>query len=356
MNDPMFSIYGSFSKLAYTPWTAIEEFIDNSLSSWMTEGQSDTHLEVDINWEQPFGSGHGEGHITITDNAFGISEQAMDRAFKFAVPPTDNSKLARFGLGMKTAACWLGNKWTVETTTYGETLMRTIRWDNEISKPHTSSGLNLQETVLDFQETGISAREHFTRIMITELNLSPLHGRTIAKIKVEIAKVFRKYIKTGDLIIRWNGEVLEDTSPGVLEAPAFNDQSKDPESVRWETEFDIDLKNGQILKGYAYLFEKLDRQHTGLNFFWHDRLIKGNIEPYHRPQSIFGPPNSFRTGRLYIELVMDDIDIAIGKTNFDYRRLNIDEETLIDLIKEALNYSDLPISILKQAELFRGKQ
>ncbi len=347
MNDPMFSIYGSF--LAYTPWTALEEFIDNSLSSWMTKGDSDSHLEVDINWEQPYGSGHGEGRITITDNAFGISDQAMARAFEIAVPPPDNSKLARFGLGMKTAACWLGKKWTVETTTYGETVMRTIRWDSE------NIGLD-NSTVLDIQETGIPREEHFTRIIISELNLSALHGRTIAKIKVEIAKVFRKYIETGDVTIRWNGEVLRDTSPGVLEAPAFNEKSKDPESVRWETEFEINLYNGQALKGYACLFERLDRQHTGLNYFWHHRLIKGNVEPSFRPQSLFGSSNSFRSGRLYIELNMDDFDVPIGKTFIDFRKMNLDEETLHDLIKEALSKSDLPISILKQAENFRGKQ
>jgi hypothetical protein len=40
----------------------------------------------------------------------------------------------------------------------------------------------------------------------------------------------------------------------------------------------------------------------------------------------------------------------------DFRKMNLDEETLHDLIKEALSKSDLPISILKQAENFRGKQ
>jgi hypothetical protein len=340
-------VYGLFSNFDYTPWQALGEFVDNSVSSWMSDSHGDWQLEVDIDWDPNFGSGPGSGKITITDNALGISERDMDRAFELAIPPDDKTRLNKFGVGMKAAACWFGEKWTVETSAVGEPVTRTVHWDTaEIVK---NDLLNLK-----FVETRAGQDRHFTRITITDLSHAPNHARTVTKIKIHLAKLFRKYIETGGVIIRWNGEVLRDTSPGVLEAPAFNDKSKDPENVRWETNFEIELGDGRALEGYACLFEKFERQHTGLNYFWRNRLIQGNVEPFHRPQSLFGATSSFRYGRLYIELIADDLEVTTDKTAINFGSSRVDEETLHEKIKEVLKQSGLPVSIIQQGENYRA--
>src|SRR5207245_1485734 len=71
----------------------------------------------------------GSGRIVIRDNAAGIDTTNYQRAFRTADPPPDTKGLAQFGVGMKSAACWFAQKWTVRTTALGEEIERSIEFD-----------------------------------------------------------------------------------------------------------------------------------------------------------------------------------------------------------------------------------
>ena len=69
----------------------------------------------------------------------------------------------RYGLGMKTAACWLGNRWTVRTKKLGETTELLV----EIDVATIAAG----ETDLPTRELGDQdADQHYTILEITDLN------------------------------------------------------------------------------------------------------------------------------------------------------------------------------------------
>ena len=346
-------IWGMLRNLESNPWKQLGEFIDNSLSSWMSDEDDDWPLQIDIIFEPDFGKGPKKGRLIIKDNALGISEKNMERAFEIGNPPTDLDNprnMGQFGVGMKVAACWFGDTWKVETTAIDEPLLKTVKW-------------NLDE-VIDGKLSELpvltkSARpdEHFTKITITDLNHSPDNHSTIGKIKRFIPKMFRKYLETGNVTITWNGEVLTDQTEAVLSAPWYKDIENEvdgPKIITWETDFDLKLGSGLKLHTYACLYQKFDKQHTGLNLFWKNRLIQGNIDPFHRPARLFGQGNSFRTGRLYIEVLCDNLKITNNHAAIDWGMSKVSEAEFLEALYVQLRDQKFPI--LQQAENYRNPE
>jgi len=346
-------IWEMLKNLESTPWKQLGEFIDNSLSSWMSDEENDCPVQIDITFDPEYGNGDKKGRLIIRDNALGISDEMMQRAFDLGNIPENliNPKnLNQFGVGMKVAACWFGDKWTVETSALGEPVKKTVQWD---LKKVVAGKL----TELPVKAIPAKASEHFTVITITDLNHSPEHQSTIAKIKTFIPKMFRKFIEDGRVTITWEGEVLTDKTPSVLTAPWYQDVEKEinnPVQICWETSFDLNLQKGQKITGYACLFEKFDRQHTGLNYFWRKRLIQGNIEPFYRPSVLFGAGNSFRTGRLYIELYCDEMNVTNNKGAIDWSLSRVKEDDLIAALIDQLKLKEL--RLLQQGENYRNPQ
>ena len=67
--------------------------------------------------------------ITIKDNAAGIGLDSYYRAFEPANIPIDNTGLHEYGMGMKTAAIWLSDIWTVNTKAIDENEERFVEFD-----------------------------------------------------------------------------------------------------------------------------------------------------------------------------------------------------------------------------------
>ena len=117
--------------LNYKAWFAIAEFIDNALQSYLANkarledlhgGEFQLCVNVQIDRSEP-------GRILISDNAAGISLDDFPRAFRAAQVPNDRTGLSEFGMGMKSAACWFAQKWSVRTKAIGEYVERTIAFD-----------------------------------------------------------------------------------------------------------------------------------------------------------------------------------------------------------------------------------
>lgn len=112
----------SYRRLAYTPWHAMAEFVDNSSQAYFNHRQvldesyqkNGEKLEVSIAYDAD------RGILTIADNSIGMDITELGRALQVGVPPENSNGRSRYGMGMKTAACWIGNFWTVETKKLGD--------------------------------------------------------------------------------------------------------------------------------------------------------------------------------------------------------------------------------------------
>src|SRR5687768_10554567 len=107
----------AYSRLSYTMWYALAEFIDNSTQSRLNyDSIIDGVLEEE---KQPLivsiTHNRTKKEITIEDNSIGMTKDKLTEALKIANPTKDSRGRSQYGMGMKTAACWIGGKWTVTT-------------------------------------------------------------------------------------------------------------------------------------------------------------------------------------------------------------------------------------------------
>lgn len=123
----------SYKRLAYTAWHAFAEFVDNSTQSFFDNRAAleaaydveDDLLTVSIVLDRD------SDLIRIADNAMGMSYAELERALHVGMPPENPTGRSRYGMGMKTAACWFGDRWTVTTKKLGETVEHRVVVDVE---------------------------------------------------------------------------------------------------------------------------------------------------------------------------------------------------------------------------------
>lgn len=119
---PEVQVLSLLKHIDYEAWYALAEFVDNALASYLkfeqqikaVEGNA-FKLTVSIEFNEQ------ESKITIRDNAAGIHHNDFSRAFRAAEVPPDSTGLSEFGVGMKSAACWFADEWSVTTKALGET-------------------------------------------------------------------------------------------------------------------------------------------------------------------------------------------------------------------------------------------
>lgn len=334
--------------LNYKAWFAMAEFIDNALQSSISNGDhlkalhgGEFQLKVDIKIDIS-----GPGQIVITDNAAGISEVDFPRAFRAAQVPTDRSGLSEFGMGMKSAACWFAETWSVRTKAVGESVERAIYFDIR----------NIVENKIESLNTEVREVEpssHYTVVSLRGLHHMP-HGRTVGKIRDHLASIYRVFLRDGRLALHLNGIPLRYLSPNILKAVAYTSpgvqaQGNDVEFVEWRKPIDLDFGDGQRIKGFAALREVGSTPLAGFALFRRDRLIEGSFDESYRPSYVFKQTNSYPYQRLFGELHVEGFEVSHTKDGFRWEEF---EDIFLEHLKEEIEKN--PLDLLAQAENYRA--
>lgn len=332
------SVLSVLRHLNYKPWFALAEFVDNAVQSSHQTGvnqRPDARLKVSIEIETA-----APGRITIRDNAGGISQADFPRAFRPAVIPPDCSGLSEFGMGMKSAACWFAPKWRVRTKAIGESVERTVRFDvAQIVRDE------LEE--LRIEEAPAAREAHFTEVILEELHHVPV-GRTLAKIREHLTDIYRVFIRSGELELRFNGETLAYAEPTVLVAPYARDPSGHIRT--WRKDIHFEFGGGLAVTGFAALRDPGNFARSGFALFRRGRLIQGSGDEGYRPPLIFGASSgSFRHLRLFGELHLEGFEVSHTKDGF---RWDENEEPFLELLREHLDSDELPL--LRQCDQYRA--
>ena len=194
----------SYKRLSYTPWHAIAELVDNATQSYFNN--QDTLDEAFLSAGDCLTIGvvyepEGDGLLRVSDNAMGMSYEELTHALKVGFPPENTSGRSKYGMGMKTASCWIGNSWTIRTKRLGETTEHRVTVDVE----KIASGEN---DLAYLAVTGRPNDQHYTVIEITDHN-QVFRGRTIGKIKDFLRSMYRQDLRRGRATIEWQGSPLE---------------------------------------------------------------------------------------------------------------------------------------------------
>lgn len=356
---PEVNILSVLRHLNYKPWYAIAEFIDNAIQSSIvnkekiaTNDNKEFKLIVNISLDSTI-----PGKLTISDNAAGISTNDFPRAFRTAQLPNDRTGLSEFGMGMKSAACWFAEYWSVRTKALGEKVERTISFDVKTIVENNVDSLNTQTNIVD-------VNAHYTVISLRRLHHIP-QGRTIGKIKEHLSSIYRVFLESKQVEIYFNNEPLYYKTPNILNALRFTApgvvDNNCHEAVEWRKNISFDLGDGLFVKGFVALREVGSTHYAGFALFRRGRLIIGSSDDTYRPEYIFKRTNSYQYQRLFGELHVEGFEVSHTKDGFrweGYEDLFLErlrdeiERAPLDLISQAENYRSLPTkkTIEKQAD------
>lgn len=308
--------FANYKRLSYKWWYALAEFVDNSTQSY-SEKCSDLDAAYTAEGERfSVVIATDTDFVRISDNAMGMNLADLERAMVVGVPPQDTNGRSRYGLGMKTAACWIGDKWKIVTTKLGDCTEYTVNVDvNEVVRG------NVAPPVI---ERTISPDKHYTVIEITEHH-RPLRGRTISKVKDYLESIYRVDISSGSMVLRYNDIELQWKG---FSADDF--LSRKDGSVHWEEYiFDIPTEpEKKVVAGWVGVLQKGSRAKAGFSILHRKRLIKGWPDSW-RPEKVFGVGgrNDLINQRVVGEVNLEDFEVSHTKDEINWDGL---EEELVE--------------------------
>ncbi len=341
---PATSVYGTYRRLSYRPWYAIAEFVDNSTQNYYNYREAlkkaykrdgkPGKLRIVIDYD------HEGDKLVIRDNANGMDISELTRAVTLDRPPPDTSGRCEYGMGLKTAACWFGKSWTIDTCRLGsgKALSVTISVPELVQK-------HIEEVVV--QEKAADREEHFTEITIRGL-YKPIHGRTSGRIQDQLGSMYRVDLRSNEVEIYWNGQPVTFEEPVFLEEKlpggATNVWKEDIKlAVPWEGE-----RKKLPAKGWVGIRTPGSQRDAGFVLLRRGRVIVGGPGEGYKPLEIFGQGNTFRSQRLVGEIEMDDWPVTQAKDMFDWSGEL--EESFIEELKMAVH------GYMEKAEGYRERR
>ncbi len=262
----------AYARLSYTMWHALGEFIDNSTQSrtnhhgiidQVLESEG-TPLVVEITYDRL------RRTITISDNSIGMTRDKLVAGLKIAVPTADSVGRSRFGMGMKTAACWIGRRWQVVTAEWssGEEWTATV----------DVAGIAFEGKRVPLTSRPVSEDAHYTKIIITELNRN-FQARTEETIRGYLGSMYRFDIAGGKLKLVFNGEEIQ--------GPEEYEFDTDAAGIPMKMELPQKVINGKSVSGWIGVLRRGGRKFGGFSLFQNQRQIQGFPNAW-RPRAIFG--------------------------------------------------------------------
>ena len=340
-------VISSYKRLAYTPWHAIAEFVDNSTQSYFNnKAQLDAvkqpdecPLTVTIAYDPS-----GDGFLRVEDNAMGMSYVELQRALIIGQPPTSHTGRSRYGLGLKTAACWIGNKWVIRTKKLGQTFEHQVTVDVEAivheGKEH-----------LPYTKKSVPKDAHYTIIEVTRHNRQ-FKGRTLTKIEQYLSSMYREDFRHDILTLIWRGNILEWIELDEL-------LLRDPEGTPYKQNFEffINGADGEAkrVNGWVGVLQHGSRSKAGFSILHSDRVVKGWPDSW-RPSTLYGQDqgsNDLVNQRLVGEIHLDEFEVS--HTKDDILWLSDEQDQVEDrLLEECEDYRERAQSYRKGREDQRG--
>lgn len=345
-------ILGTYHNYTYKPPQVFAEFIDNAIqsvednkNSLLSEDPNYVlRIDIQIEWdtETPDHVVRAK-KVVVSDNAAGMTMQKFSDAFKSADSSVFRGGLNEFGMGMKVAACWLGNKWRVETKSITEQVTHILEVDvEEVSKKDIK--------LLPSTDKIIPGKKHGTNIVVTKM-WPQIKESSLQSLKDGIASIYRYYLRKKEIQIFVNGELLSFDNYEVLKAPPYNNLTGP--DIEWKKAIDVDLDGTGKYKatGFIGLLKEMDDQKRGVVFLRRNRVVMG-FDPNERSigKKVMGQPGSFKYRRVFGELEISGFDVAFGKNQI------IDQDQLEFLMDVVAGKAVIDgVSILTQGDKFRKK-
>lgn len=337
--------YNSFESNANTHAHTIAEFIDNAIQSFDNNSTEIQRLEhgtvcrVDISFE--FDEYDKVARYIIRDNAGGISPERLQDALRMSKKAADTSGLNEYGVGMKTAALWLGHEYTLRTKALNEDYVQEVTFNLEKVVSERLKRLPVKREPAD-------KKEHYTIITISRPKLNVLKKTDIPEVTKELASIYRNKFRKKILQLNVQNKTVDFQELDVLNAPFYKDPNGP--SKEWKVNFECSLMGGRYkAKGFLALLDKMIGTDNRIVLLRRDRAVVGvkdNDRYYFK--CINGSNSTPRDKRVFGEFEIEGFGVFYNKNDI------IDRSELNELAKIVASYvQDKCPEFFKQAEGFR---
>lgn len=330
---PPAGIMNVFSRLNYKPHYAIAEFVDNSTQSYflhrdeLRESAPNFQLSIIVTHDPR------ERTLTIEDNAFGMErERFLDAITLDAKNSEQENSRNEFGMGLKTAASWFGNVWSVSSTACGSP----NRYTAVVDIPHfQESG----ESDIEIRVEPAPLYEHGTSIRITQMTKT-MGPRSIGKARAMLASMYRRDLAGGEVRINVNDQDIAFEGYPILQ---FRDKE-------WKKDLDFNFEfQGKIyhISGFVGIMNPAGFPKSGFALFRRNRVIIGGEDQNYKPHEIFGASNSQVALKLFGELNVDDFPVNQAKDGFVWHD-GLEDEFLAQLKTQIQDYINIARMSIKE--------
>ncbi len=313
-----YEILESYKRLPYKTWFALAEFIDNSTQSYRNNVEKlNKWYEEDgeaLTVEVTYKNSKKDGFIKVKDNAYGMNLEDLQNAMTLGKKPLISNERSKYGLGLKTAAFWFGNKWIIETTQKGSTELLIITVDLEeilekeqnyyvdLKKNHPDKPIQQFRPKLNIAHSECASEEHGTVLTISD-HVRSINSTDAKKCIEYLQSIYRIDLKNNILNLEFQEKPLcwlqEDIDKKLL---------LDSEGNKFKRDIEFEI-NGKKVSGWAGILASGSKALGGFSLIQAERVIVGYPKNY-RNSLIFGSEdggrNDLTNQRLMGELNLDE--------------------------------------------------
>lgn len=350
--SPDMGMYNLLRSQGYDPAYALAEFVDNAIHALqehcperLTKGPQ---LSVTL---RVFSADYGEkalrNSIIIEDDGSGITRKRLIDAFKPA-KAVSRRGLSEFGIGMKAAAVWFTDTWSLTTRPIGEKAKYEFKFD-------LTDLVQKAKDVVDVTESDAGTEPKGTKIVLSGTR-RVINKDRFSDICVELTELYQRFTEGSSAILNLRAEFdgtpteLKFKTPDreTLRSPEFRTVGGKVYAVGKEQDWLVPVSfvfAGARVDGQVRLLSKGSyTTNPGLVLFRHNRVIQGTSRQPFVPVRLLSTSNKYGRQRVYGELHLDDLPVSYTKDKFE-----IDEDQFIDALKQVSGMNEL----LRQATEYR---
>lgn len=354
--SPDMGMYNLLRSQGYDVAYALAEFVDNAIQAFQIHCpkryKSGPPLVVKLRFfSLEYSEPSLRNSIIIEDNGSGIDQKRLRDAFKPAKPVSIKGGLGEFGIGMKAAAVWFTDTWSLTTRPIGDTRQYEFNFDLPDLLKEGKDVVNVQEGLARGKPSG-------TEIVLSNLR-RPVNKARFEQIRGDLQELYQKFTggasATVDLEVEFDGtpskaNFVEPPDRETLRAPKFTTIGKITYSVGpakdWLVPVSFVFRGAPIQGEVRLLRTGSYKGNPGIVLFRHNRVISGTSRLPFIPVKLVSTSNKYGRQRVHGELHLDDLPVSYTKDKFE-----IDEDEFVVALQNVPGMADL----LKQASEFRQK-